>query len=401
MEGVNTRTWIGRREGDRIFTERTGIRLKMCYTITEQSKKEGKLYMETIQELRAALHACPRLSGDETDAIKLLADFLRAHTTLDVYELDNRMVALYHGREGAETVAFRADVDAIPGEHGPYHGCGHDGHSAVLAGLALWLEAHRPEQNVVLLFQNSEETGEGAKPLRDLVFPKLHIDRIYGLHNLPGWPEGVIVSRPGTFACASRGFIAKVTGSQSHAAYPEQGRNPAQLLSRAVLALPQLRAEAEGADFDGLLMSTVVALEVGAENFGVSAGSGRLCLTLRSTSLEALERFEQLLRQKLETECAAEGMQVHFEVRDAFPDTVSDDAMLADARARWEKAGLPQQELAEPMRWSEDFGWYLKEAPGVFFGVGAGESWPGLHTPEYHFNDAVLDRAVAAFAALI
>ena len=79
------------------------------------------------------------------------------------------------------------------------------------------------------------------------------------------------------------GGLAEVTGSQSHAAYPEQGRNPAELLSRAVLALLELRQEAAGPEFDGLLMSTVVALEVGAENFGVSAGIGRLCLTLRYT----------------------------------------------------------------------------------------------------------------------
>lgn len=357
--------------------------------------------IQLIKSLRTALHNCPRLSGTEEDSIKLLEEFLRKHTSLEVHNLGNRMIAYYAGKAGAETVAIRADVDAIPGEHGAYHGCGHDGHSAILAGLALWLEENKPEKNVILLFQNSEETGEGAKPLQDLVFPHAHIDRVYGLHNLPGWPVGTIVSRPGTFACASRGFIAEVTGSQSHAAYPEQGKNPAQLLSRAVLALPELRKKAEGADFDGLLMSTVVALEVGGENFGVSAGSGKLCLTLRSTSLDALERFEAMLRDKLEQECAHEGMQVRFEIRDAFPDTVSDTALLADARKRWTDAGLPQQELAEPMRWSEDFGWYLKEVPGVFFGVGAGENWAGLHTPEYEFNDSIIETAVKAFAALI
>ena len=357
--------------------------------------------LEEIQALRAKLHETPRLSGQEADSAALLEQFLRAHTTLEIRRYDNRMICLYRGKPEEETVAFRADMDAIPGESGPYHGCGHDGHSAVLAGVALWLEAHKPEKNVVLLFQNSEETGEGAKPLRDLALESLHIDRIYGLHNLPGFPTGMILSRPGTFACASRGFIAEVTGSQSHAAYPEQGRNPAGLLSRAVLALPELRQEAAGPEFDGLLMSTVVALEVGAENFGVSAGSGRLCLTLRSTSLEALDRFESLLRARLERECAAEQMQVRFELRDAFPDTVSDSAVLADARVRWTKAGLPRQELAEPMRWSEDFGWYLKKIPGAFFGIGAGEQWPGLHTPDYQFNDAIIPSAVAAFTTLI
>ena len=376
--------------------------MKKSAMIMESVKREKvTIMLEEIKALRAQLHETPRLSGQESDSVALLEQFVKSRTSLEVHRMENRMVCIYRGKPGAETVAFRADVDAIPGERGPYHGCGHDGHSAILAGVALWLEEHKPEQNVVLLFQNSEETGEGAKPLAELVFDRIHIDRVYGLHNLPGFPAGTILSCPGTFACASRGFVAEVTGSQSHAAYPEQGKNPAELLSRAVLALPELRRQAAGEHFDGLLMSTVVALEVGAENFGVSAGSGKLCLTLRSTSLEALERFEQLLRTQLERECMAEKMQVRFEIRDAFPDTVSDDAVLADARRRWTATGLPQQELAEPMRWSEDFGWYLKKAPGVFFGVGAGEQWPGLHTPDYFFNDEIISSAVAAFTALL
>lgn len=357
--------------------------------------------IERVKALQKQLHNCPRLSGSEEDTIAKLEQFMQMHTALRISNLGNRMVAYYEGKPGAETVAFRADVDAIPGENGPYHGCGHDGHSAVLAGLGLWLEEQKPEKNVLLLFQNSEETGEGAKPLRDFVFPRVKIDRIYGLHNLPGWPEGVILSRKGTFACASRGFIAEITGRQSHAAYPEQGKNPAQLLSRVVLELPEMQKRAKNSDFDGLLLSTVVALEVGSENFGVSAGNGKLCLTLRSTDLEILDRFEAILRQQLEQKCAEEGMQVRFELRDAFPDTVSDSVLHDDALQRWSKAGLHRQELLEPMRWSEDFGWYLKEKPGVFFGVGAGEQWPGLHTPEYEFNDRILEPAIAAFAALI
>ena len=69
-----------------------------------------------------------------------------------------------------------------------------------------------------------------------------------------------------------------------------------------------------------------------------------------------------------------------FELRDAFPDTTNDDALYDDALARFRKAGLPVVELAEPMRWSEDFGWLSKAVPGVYFGIGAGEHCPGLHT---------------------
>lgn len=355
--------------------------------------------MERIKALRARLHECPRLSGQEGDTAALLAEFLRLHTTMEVNLEGQRLWCAHREPGAAETVAFRADVDAIPAQGGgAFHGCGHDGHSAILAGLALILEGKKLGKNVLLLFQDREETGQGAKPFRDSLLEREQIDRIYGFHNLPGWPAGTILSRPGTFACASRGFLARVEGEQSHAAYPEQGRNPAPLLSRAVLALPELKARV---GYAGLLMATVVGLRAGGENFGVSAGEGSLSLTLRSTSLEALEEYQRLLEEYMAEECARSGMKLTCLVRDDFPDTVSDGALLEDARRRWSAKKLPQQTLEEPMRWSEDFGWYLKKIPGVYFGLGAGEDWPGLHTPGYGFNDAILERGVEALAALL
>lgn len=355
--------------------------------------------MERIKALRMQLHTCPRLSGEEEDTARLIAAFLRENTTLEVHLEGNRLWCAHREENAAETVAFRADLDAIsaPGG-GVFHGCGHDGHSAILAGLALHLEGKTLGKNVLFLFQNGEETGAGAKPFRDHLLAREHIDRIYGFHNLPGWPEGTIVSRPGTFACASRGFIAHVAGSQSHAAYPEQGKNPAQVLSRAVLALPGLR---ETVPYDGLLMATVVGLQVGGENFGVSAGEGTLLLTLRSEDLDALERYQSAIAGGVAEACVQNGMTASFSIRDDFPDTVNDGALLSRARVSWQAKKLSQQLLEEPMRWSEDFGWYLKRIPGVYFGIGAGENWPGLHTPEYEFNDAILTRGVEALAALL
>ena len=94
-------------------------------------------------------------------------------------------------------------------------------------------------------------------------------------------------------------------------------------------------------------------------------------------------------------------MTCRFETRDAFPDTTNPEALVDDALDRWRRAGLPVRLLEEPMRWSEDFGWYLKRVPGMFFGIGIGEDHPGLHTEAYGFDDAIIEPAVRAFEALI
>ena len=118
----------------------------------------------------------------------------------------------------------------------------------------------------------------------------------------------------------------------------------------------------------------------------------------RQADIDALaSRIEGFLRAG----CAAQGMSCRFELRDVFPDTTNPAAVVDEAVAKWSAAGLPVRLLEAPMRWSEDFGWYLKEIPGMFFGVGIGEGHPGLHTTEYCFDDGIISRAAEAFFTLI
>lgn len=85
--------------------------------------------------------------------------------------------------------------------------------------MALALETMRVGRNVFLLFQSAEETGEGAKGCLDL-FDRERVEAVYGAHNLPGFPLGQVLTRPGTFACASQGLTLGLRGSSTHAAYP-------------------------------------------------------------------------------------------------------------------------------------------------------------------------------------
>lgn len=352
-----------------------------------------------IIDLRAKLHACPERPGQEVKTFGLIESFLRAHTTLTVERRPEGLLATHWEGEGLETLGFRADVDAIPMENNPAqarHGCGHDGHSAILCALALEVEGRRFGKNLRLIFQSAEETGEGARRIC-AAWPEIGaLDRIYGLHNIPGHPLGAVLARRGCFACASQGFIAHVRGRPAHAAYPGEGANPAELLCRTVLALPAMIEDIRGDD-DRLLMHTVVGLRVGGENFGLSASEGRLCLTLRGHRQSDIEALARAIRGYIE----AGGMPAAFENRDVFPDTTSSDRITEEAVARWRANGLNVRMLEEPMRWSEDFGEYLKRVPGMFFGVGTGENHPGLHTDEYCFDDRVIPPAVAAFLALL
>ena len=359
--------------------------------------------LERLFALRARLHACPELSGREAATAHCIQSFLSENTTLTLERRDGWLLATHFEGEGLPEIGFRADMDAIPVENAPgraRHGCGHDGHSAILCGLALLLEGRRVGRNVRLIFQGAEETGEGARHICE-TWPGLHgLSRVYGLHNIPGHPLGAVLVRRGCFACASCGLIVRATGRPAHAAYPEQGANPAGLLCRLALALPRMIEDILAGD-GRLLMHTVVGLNLGGESFGLSASAGQLCLTLRGHRQADIDALIVAIRRFAEHECAAEDLTCAFELRDAFPDTTSDGACVDEAIALWRASGLMPRLLPEPMRWSEDFGWYLKSVPGVFFGIGSGEACPGLHTAEYCFPDAAIAPAVAAFAALL
>lgn len=356
-----------------------------------------------IINLRRNLHACPERSGNEAKTMATILEFLAARTSLAVRNMGGWVLASHVEGDGMPEIAFRADMDALPARDcptGASHRCGHDGHSAILCGLGLALEGRRVGKNVRLIFQAAEETGEGALRVRD-GWPGLRaVSALYALHSIPGFPKGAVLTRRGCFACASCGHVVRVQGRPAHAAYPGDGANPIELLSRLALDTPDIIRDILGGD-DRLLMRTLIGLNAGGEDFGVSAFEGQLCQTLRGHRQADIDALVAGIEARARAGCHAEGMTCEFEIRDAFPDTTNDDALYADAIARFRRAGLHTVELAEPMRWSEDCGWLMKSVPGVYFGIGAGESAPGLHTEAYSFDDDLIEPALRAFEALL
>lgn len=357
---------------------------------------------DSVLALRRALHETPERSDQERQTMQLLIRFLQGHTSLEIHPKDGWFYALHREPGAAQTIGVRADMDAIESSRGAlFHGCGHDGHSAILAGLGLALEGAECGKNVCLVFQPGEETGTGGERVCEELMREQQLDRILGYHNIPGAPLGTVLLRPGTFACASLGLILEIAGEQSHAAYPEQGKNPAYLISELILKLPKLIEQIAHGQADRLLMATVVQVKVGERNFGISAGTGTLALTLRGQRQQDLEQLEQSILEQVQKGCASEGMECSWTRQDVFPDTVNQAEVLEQVTACLQRAGIPTRQLPEPMRWSEDFGWYLHQIPGVYLGFGAGETCCGLHTDDYAFPDQLLEPAVTTLKTLV
>ncbi|MCI8453265.1 MAG: amidohydrolase [Lachnospiraceae bacterium] len=364
--------------------------------------------VEKITRLRHELHADPELSMQERRTKQRLMEFIKDNTALSVVDCGLWFYAYYPcGQEDAERIAFRADFDALPMEEGlalPYgsknkgvsHKCGHDGHSAALAGLAMEIDRRGAKRDVYFIFQHAEEIGAGGAACAALLIEK-GISRVYAFHNISGYPQGSIVLKEGVAQCTSKGFTVRMTGSPAHASQPKDGKNPAAALARLVLFT---EAKASKKEYAGFVLNTVVQVDVGSRNFGIAASDGSVSMTMRADYEADLRRLETAIRAEALRLAGEEGLTVSFSEQDFFPETVNDPGAVAAVRKAAARCGFPVVSMECSFRASEDFGYYLKVCPGAIFYIGNGEAYPPIHTKEYDFNDAVLETAAELFAAL-
>ena len=366
--------------------------------------------LEAIRELRHRLHRCAELSLQEHRTRETLIEFLNANTTLEVTNVGRWFYALKRGRNASAPItAIRADFDALPIPEtidvpyasltpGVSHKCGHDGHSSILSGVAMELSSVETEGDVYLIFQHAEEIGAGGEECSRFIEDK-GISRVYALHNWSGFPEHSVIVRDGVSQCASMGLTVRFLGIRSHASEPEHGISPAPAVAR--LALDMQKYSRPAGDPRGLMLCTIVHMLVGSRDFGCAPGYGEISATLRTELERDLNGLSTSIRKAAEGYAGEYGLRVEFEESDRFPDTKNDSNCIKNVVACAHELGLDVITLKDPIRGSEDFGWFLKKCPGAIFYLGNGETYPAIHTLEYDFNDQILENGVDMFLALI
>lgn len=350
--------------------------------------------MKNIEDLFNKLHSCPELSGQEKVTKKVLMNFIYDNTTLEVIDLDAGFYAVHRENEtNKSSIALRADYDALAlPEGGAAHLCGHDGHATALCGVALAIEGQKLGRNVFLLFQSAEETGAGARQCLS-IFDKESIDEIYGAHNLPGFKLGQVMTRPGTFACGSGGYIVRFTGKATHAAYPENGISPANAVGRFLNILPELSDQSL---YNGMVLCTVIGATMGEKAFGAAAADAELWLTLRAEQEKELNILRDKVISAAKSIAHDERLEIVTGEQDIFPATENDNDCAREILE------VCNGELLEtPMRWSEDFGYYLMKCKGAFFGIGAGTEHAALHTSDYEYPLELLEPTIKAFVSIL
>jgi len=362
--------------------------------------------LQKIIALRHRLHMHPERSMQEKETVAILQQFLRENTTLRIVDRGKWFYALKEGTTPSERIAFRADMDALPiteNELLPYHSqnpgvshkCGHDGHSAILCGLALELESIETAATIYLIFQPGEETGEGGKICSELIREEA-IREVFAIHNLGGYPENSVVYRRGLTQPASEGLKLHFAGKMSHASAPEEGNNPASVIADVIRYADEILQQ----NTSGMALCTVTGIRLGSGDFGISPGEGELYFTLRAEHEIRMKELEARILDYARGRCEERGIRLESSVHDFFPETRNHDNSLQHVLDAASDQKLKIIEMDRIWRASEDFGWYLKACPGAIVYIGNGEDYPALHTEEYDFNDRILETAVDLFASI-
>lgn len=364
--------------------------------------------LDLVIALRRELHQNPELSREEKWTKQRLMDFLAEHTDLEIFDKGSWFYAAYRYDENAPNIAFRADFDALPMDEvidiswaskneGVAHKCGHDGHSATLCGFALEVDQVKPKKNIFFLFQHAEEIGYGAAEAVELIELE-KIDEIYGWHNWSGYKEKKIVVKEGTLHFASKGASIYFEGSPAHASQPEDGKNPSFAIAELIQSVSNFTKKE---DNKGLVLATIVHIEVGKKAFGMSADKGVLRMTIRAYYEDELDKLQENIENKARELAEEYGLKVSFEYLDEFPETANHSENNEKIRRSAGKAGYEVYELQEAIRSSEDYGHYTKATKGAMFHIGNGVDYPQIHTSEYDFNENLITVASDIYKELI
>lgn len=370
---------------------------------------------DSLLNFRHELHRFPELSGKETLTARRIARFLKPLKPDRLIEKlgGHGVLAVFDSRLDGVEVLFRADIDALPIDesieqeyrseiHGVSHKCGHDGHTAILAGLAGYVTANRPLRGkVLLLFQPAEETGLGAAAvLNDPLFSDFNPDYCFALHNLPGFAENTVVVRNGAFAAASRGVIIKLKGHTSHASEPEKGRSPAAMTAQLMGNLPKLTGNGHLSNYNDFVLLTMVYASLGTPAFGTTPGEAVLMATLRANLDSDMEVLTSLVCEMVRELAGNSGLDYEISYTEEFPATMNHPEAVNIITAAAVGLHLKVAEAGLPFRWSEDFAHFALRSKAALFGIGAGILHPSLHQHDYDFPDQIIPTGVAMWKSV-
>ena len=373
-----------------------------------------------LTALRRELHAHPEIGFEEHYTARRVVESLKVCGVDEVHTGIGKtgVVAVIHGRQrtSGRMIGLRADMDALPMvEHndfawkstrpGMMHGCGHDGHTAMLIGAARYLaETRRFDGTAVLIFQPGEEGFAGAKAMiEDGLFDRFPVQAVYGMHNWPQMRPGTVGVNPGPMMAAADRVTIEVSGKGGHGAHPYLTVDPVLVSAHIITAVQSIVSRnVRAVDSAVISLCAMKAGDMGA--FSVVPGEASLVGTVRTFHPDIQSLVERRLNEVCSGVALGLGAAAHVKYERIYPATINspEEARFAASVATSLVGREHVDTEMDPSMGAEDFSFMLQVKPGAYLRLGqGGEGSCFLHNSRYDFNDEVLPLGAALHAGLI
>jgi amidohydrolase len=366
---------------------------------------------------RRHMHQHPELSFHEVETPAFIVEKLESFGVEVRTHVGGRgVVGLIKGGKPGNTIALRADFDGLPiqdEKETPYkslvpgvmHACGHDGHTATLLAVAKVLSENRAELagNVVLLHQHAEEVvpGGAIAMIEDGCLDG--VDVVYGTHLISGIPYGKYGYRKGNLMAAADMVEIKIQGRGGHGASPHETIDSIAIGAQIVNQLQLLVSR----QVDPLQPAVVTIGSFHAGNaHNIIADSASMVGTVRTFDEGVRDHLEKEIKNIVEGVCSAFHAKGEVIYTRGYP-AVKNHEKETDVFLEVVQNYLDPEMAFEvpPQMGGEDFAYYLKEKPGIFFYTGAGNSEIGAdyphHHPKFDFDERAMVNAGKAFLGLV
>lgn len=394
--------------------------------------ESDELY-EKVVEWRRHFHQYPELSNREFETAAMVAEHLWGlGMEVETEVAHTGVVGVLRGGKPGPVVGLRADMDALPVKErvdipfasqaiGEYmgsevpvmHACGHDTHIAILMGVAEMLSERRDELpgTVKFIFQPAEEgtppgeEGGAEMMVEEGVLTNPDVDAVFGLHIYSQSPMGTITYRSGSIMAASNRFSIDVAGAQTHGSQPWGGVDPIVVSAQIINNLQSVISRQTELTKEAAVI-TVGIINAGVRN-NIIPESAYMEGTIRTLDTEMQEKLFEQMHRTVEYTAKSFGAEAKLTIYDGYPVTYNDPALTARMAPTLERVAGPDNAVViNAITGAEDFSFFQKEVPGLYFFVGgmpAGmnpEDAAPHHTPDFYIEEEGMKTGIRALANL-
>ncbi len=370
---------------------------------------EYSLICNEIIAARRAIHQNPELSFEEYETAKIITDILLKHGIKYQSGISKTGIVAHIGTKTDKVLLIRADMDALPIEEStplPYksqnkgvmHACGHDIHTASALTAALILKKYESQLNgsVKIIFQPGEETSGGALPMiEEGVLENPKVTCAIGGHVSPQFDVGKIKYRKGPLMASPDDFEITFTGKSTHGAEPQNGISPIIPASEFVCKASDIGNELKKIGDNVLSVCTIIS----DGNTNIIPDTAVVKGTFRAFDEKSRNKASKLLEDEAMSIAKKHGARIEFKYNFMYPPLIN-DAEITELLVQVAGKSLGAENISEfekPLMTGEDFSYYAKNVPSVFFWYGARTNDAPLHSSEFVADEGAIEVCANLF----